>query len=89
MFQMMTRTTHYRAATVPGMFSRSHSVSLLDPRGESYHLPHFTDEEIEAQSVGHLPKVTQPGNAGAAQTQAGWLQVRTGIPSKLLTTTFY
>lgn len=69
------------------MFSCSNSVSLLDARGENYPLPHFTDAEIEAQS--DLPKVTQPGNAGAAQTQAGWLQVRAGAPSKLLTTAFY
>lgn len=29
--------------------------------------PHYTDGEIEAQGLGHLPEVTQPGSASSSR----------------------
>ena len=54
------------AVTILGTFTGSNSFNFLPgPWGGCYHVPHFTDEEIQAQSLGDLPKVMQPESAWA------------------------
>ena len=63
---MVICNTHYMAVTILGTFTGSNSFNFLPgPWGGCYHVPHFTDEEIQAQSLGDLPKVMQPESAGA------------------------
>lgn len=63
---MFTCNTHYMAVSILGTFTGSNSFNFLPgPRGGCYHVPHFTDEEIQAQSPDDLPKVMQPESAGA------------------------
>ena len=70
---MFICNTHYMAVSILGTFTGSNSFNFLPgPWGGCYHVPNFTDEEIQAQSLGDLPKFMQPESAGAELKPGGW-----------------
>lgn len=53
---MFTCNTHYMAVSILGTFTGSNSFNFLPVPGVDAMCPHFTDEEIQAQSPDDLPK---------------------------------